>query len=91
LAIAPQYELIQCLGIVKDQERMKMYKKVACPLFLMELNKMITKEDIEKKLEIVYRQMEHCKYDDWIPKVRERELTFYFPIMLSYIQKQLGK
>jgi tRNA A37 threonylcarbamoyladenosine dehydratase len=36
------------------------------------INKMITKEDIEKKLEVVYRQMEHCRYDDWIPKVRER-------------------
>jgi len=32
---------------------------------------MITKEDIEKKLKIVYKQMEHCKYNDWIPKVRE--------------------
>lgn len=38
----------------------------------LENNEMVLKEDIEKKLEVVYRQMKHCKYDDWIPKVRER-------------------
>jgi hypothetical protein len=35
---------------------------------------MVTKEDIEKKLEIVHRQMKHCGYDEYyLEPLLERE------------------
>ena len=35
---------------------------------------MVTKEDIEKKLEIVHRQMKHCGYEEYyLEPLLERE------------------
>lgn len=38
---------------------------------------MITKEDLEKKLEIVHRQMKHCGYEDYLELLLERERIFF--------------
>jgi hypothetical protein len=44
----------------------------------LENNTMVTKEDIEKKLEIVHRQMKHCGYDQYyLEPLLEREKQFF--------------
>lgn len=44
----------------------------------LENNTMVTKEDIEKKLEIVHRQMKHCGYDQYyLEPLLERETVFF--------------
>jgi len=57
----------------------------------MKLNKMITKEDIERKLKIIHKQIKHCGYERYYLEPLLEEGKNSFLIILNYILKQLDK